>query len=68
MNDLLKSKVTRLLEGEGLIFSNDEFNELIGYRVTNYIRSASHRTDTWKCWIKSDSRAKALADAPFNKE
>ena len=68
MNDNLKSKVTRLLEGEALILSTEELDELLGYRVTNYIRSAPHRTDTWKCWIKSDSRAKALADAPFNKE
>ncbi len=73
MEAFLKQKVERLLQGETLIFSNDQFNDLIGYRVTNYIRSTinSERLgtkDNWKCWIAIGSLAKANLDNPFSRD
>jgi len=73
MDDYLKKKVGALLDGECLIFSNEEFDELIGLRVTNYIRSTINddrlgTKDVWKCWINWESLVKAKADNPFSTE
>ena len=73
MEALLKTKVERLLQGETLIFSNDQLKDLLGYRVTNYIRSLVNSEqlgtkDNWKCWIAVGSLAKANADRPYDKD
>lgn len=73
MEAFLKQKAERLLRGETLIFSNDQLNDLLGYRITNYIRSElnSERLgtkDTWKCWIAVGSLARAVLDNPFSKD
>jgi len=71
MDALLKSKVERLLQGETIIFSNDQLNDLTGYRVMNHIRSTlnSERLgtkDNWRCWIDVGSLARTNADNPFS--
>ena len=71
MDANLKSKVERLLLGETLIFSDGELDDLLGYRITNYIRSKANPgrigiKDTWICWI-GEKLEKARNDNPFSK-
>jgi hypothetical protein len=64
MEAYLKDKCDRMLLGERLIFSNDQLDELLPYRISDLIRSLPNPNrlgtkDTYVAWIDHKDIKKA---------
>lgn len=73
MDIITQEKVYRMLGGHTVIMSDEQFDQIIGLRVTNYVRSLRNSDqigtkDQWKCWIAPTSLKKANGDFPFLKD
>lgn len=73
MTTITQEKVYQMLDGHAVIMSNEQLDEMIGYRVMNYVRSLRNpdqlgTKDVWKCWIDKDGLKRANGDFPFLKD
>lgn len=73
MDTVTQEKVYQMLDGHTIILSDEQYDQIIGYRITNYMRSIVNSDqvgtkDKWKCWINSASLKRANGDFPFLKD
>ena len=71
MDAYLTDKCQRLLNGEEILFTDGELDELLPYNISVYIASKPNPNrvgtkDRWIAFIEPNSRERAINSNPFN--